>query len=74
MSAPLCPFCAAPWTAAMIAAYDAAGNGGCSCCEPAEELAPALENVHVHDGTLQDIACAACGQVLYRLAPEEAAR
>jgi len=57
---PHCPFCNAPWTAKMLEAYDAASNGGCSCCEPAHE--------HEHHEVVmptEDIVCAACERVLF---------
>jgi hypothetical protein len=44
----------------MLEAYDAASNGGCSCCEPAHE--------HTHAEAVmptEDIVCAACARVLF---------
>ena len=63
---PACPFCAAPWTDAMLEQLDAmSGPSGCSCCvglswpihdaEPARPAAPA-----------EDLCCAACGRAIYR--------
>lgn len=66
MTAPseaICPFCAAPWSAEMLAQLDRfTVASGCACCGggPAQHSAPAAPL------PTEDIACSACGRAIYR--------
>lgn len=57
---PACPFCGAPWSAAMLSALDAATDpAGCGCCTGATAThAP-------RPLATADIACQACGKPIY---------
>ncbi len=66
---PLCPFCRAPWTEGMLRQYDAAANGACACGFPHRNSW--FADPPDHDPApppAEDIACAACGGVIYRSA------
>ena len=63
---PTCPFCAAPWTDAMLAQLDAmSGPASCSCCIglswPIHDDAPPKPTAPAGD-----LCCAACGKAIYR--------
>ena len=70
---PRCVFSNAPWSDEMVRLYDAGSNGAsCSCCVIFPELEgfePPPEPVPVqHTPLPPELACEACGKVLYRLA------
>ena len=65
MPDPTCPFCGAAWTAAMLAALDAATDPDtCACCGGAEHRAQAAHPPRAP--ATRDIACEACGRAIYR--------
>jgi hypothetical protein len=63
---PTCPFCAAPWTDAMLAHLEAISRDpSCACCgglawpiHPPEPREPPPR--------LGDLCCSACGEAIYR--------
>ena len=66
---PTCPFCGAPWSRGMVEQLEAATvEGGCACCvggpTPAHVVAWPIA-VASPPPEQTDIACAACGKVLY---------
>jgi hypothetical protein len=66
-SRPACPFCAAPWSDAMLAQF-AAMSSPCSCCG-----GPAAEEAQAPLPTpSEDLCCGACGRAIY-LNPHAAA-
>lgn len=63
---PRCPFCEAPWTAAMMAQYDAATRPGCACGIDHGTVPPETLDHAPAALPTEDIACAACKRVIYR--------
>ena len=64
---PNCPFCAAPWTDAMLEHLDAiTGPASCSCCVGAHWPIEDPDPPPPPDTSLGDLCCAACGQAIYR--------
>lgn len=64
MTRPTCPYCAAAWSEAMLAALDRATMpSACACCngETPGHRAGEAERELPRD----DIACAACGKVIF---------
>ena len=64
---PTCPFCAAPWTDAMLDQLDGmTGTASCSCCVdgrwPVFQSAPPPPLPK----PAGDLCCAACGKAIYR--------
>jgi hypothetical protein len=57
---PSCPFCAAPWSDAMIAELGAMSSP-CSCCGGPADVA-AAEPLPMPSG---DLCCATCGRAIY---------
>jgi hypothetical protein len=62
---PTCPYCAEPWSEAMLAAYDRfADHTSCSCS------AHAGSHVHGEDARemeipTEDLCCDSCGKPIY---------
>nr|WP_047167813.1 hypothetical protein [Sphingomonas sp. Y57] len=64
---PACPFCGAPWSAAMLAQYDRFTiASSCSCCAGETHAAPIPVLQHEQP---EDISCTACGRAIYRAMP-----
>ncbi len=64
---PTCPFCAAPWTDAMMEQLDAmSGPGGCSCCVGLSWPIHDPEPAPAPTPPVGDLCCAACGKAIYR--------
>jgi hypothetical protein len=66
---PLCPFCKAPWTEAMLDQYDALVDpNGCACCGSAGVIAHD-EGHHDHVERAiptADLCCESCGKAIFR--------
>jgi hypothetical protein len=61
--APLCPYCATPWTAAMLHVFDRYSRGtSCTCCVvlPGLDLDPAAAAM-----PQQDLCCERCDKPIY---------
>jgi hypothetical protein len=61
---PLCPFCGAAWTAAMLDVLERHSSGAiCACCaqpaRPGNAATPLMLPAH-------DLCCDACGKPIYR--------
>lgn len=64
---PACPFCGAPWSAAMLEQYDRfTVASSCACCagETHADLAPTPA-----PQPPEDLSCTACGRAIYRAMP-----
>ncbi len=61
---PTCPFCRAPWTDAMLDAFDAMSvPGSCACCADGPTV--------LHwplPKPAADLCCEACGRAIYQKA------
>lgn len=66
---PLCPFCSAPWTEAMLDQYDALVDpNGCACCGSAGVIGHD-EGHHDHVERAiptADLCCDSCGRAIFR--------
>ncbi|MEZ5709901.1 MAG: hypothetical protein R3E02_10995 [Blastomonas sp.] len=66
----ICPFCAAPWTAAMLDQYDRHSHASsCSCCGDMQHST----DEPTQPEAAQDISCEACGRAIFRAMPAMAA-
>jgi len=58
---PICPFCGAGWTPAMLAQLDSLSSAAsCACCG---------DDAHIHAAPLptptDDLCCESCGRAIY---------
>jgi hypothetical protein len=60
--APLCPYCGAAWTAAMLEQLDSHSRGTCGCCVVMPGLG--LEPRQVARPQ-RDLCCDSCGKPIY---------
>ncbi len=62
---PRCPFCDAPWSQAMLAAYDRAATNECSCCSGPHM--PGAQVAEPATAEPEDIRCDTCDRAIYRV-------